>query len=123
MAESSRARPRLGITQISVRFVAEGVEAVGRLQNVSRSGLYVKTAEPPRPGAIVALQFESPEGRLVDLRGEVRWNSRGAARAGKPEGFGVRLHEPPRAFQNFVAWVHSAGEKPEENDAADDREL
>ncbi len=103
--------------------MAEGVEAVGRLQNVSRSGLYVKTAEPPRPGAIVALQFESPGGRLVDLRGQVRWNSQGAARVGKPEGFGVRLHEPPRAYQDFVAWARSEGEKPEEDDAADDREL
>ena len=117
MGNSGRARPRLAITQISVRFVAEGVEATGHLCNVSRSGMYVRTGEPPRSGAIVALQFEAPAGKLVDLRGEVRWNAAGAARAGRPEGFGVRLHEPPREYREFVVWALSSCEKPDADGA------
>jgi hypothetical protein len=120
VGKCARARPRLAIAQISVRFVAEGVEALGQLHNVSRSGLYVRSVEPPRPGAIVALQFESPVGRLVDLRGEVRWNTRGAARVGRPEGFGVRLHEPPRVYSAFVLWAQSSCEKPDDDKALDE---
>ena len=102
-----------------MRFVAEGVEALGQLCNASRSGLYVCSGEPPRPGAIVALQFEGPVGKLIDLRGEVRWNARGASRVGRPEGFGVRLHEPPRVYQEFVAWAQSEQEKATEDEAGD----
>ena len=97
------------------------MEAVGQLVNVSRSGLSVRASELPRAGAIIALQFESPVGKLVDVRGEVRWNARASSTAPR-DGFGVRLHEPPRAYREFVAWALSRSEKCEE-DGAEDGEL
>ena len=96
-----------------MRYVAEGMESVGLLQDVSRSGLYVRAPELPRPGAIVALQFESPTGKLVDIRGQVRWNSSGS----DPDGFGVRVHEPPREYREFVAWALAEAEKDDEGAA------
>jgi hypothetical protein len=94
-----------------VRFLAEGRESVGTLQNVSRAGVGIQSAEVPRPGAIIALTFESPHGVLVDARGEVRWNTRGFASSRLPDGFGVRLHEPPREFRDFFRWaVEHAGD-------------
>lgn len=88
-----------------VRYVAEGQEAVGELVDVSRSGLSIAAAEQPRPGAIAAVQFESPDGKLVDARGQVRW--RDAAEG----AFGVRIHEPPREFRDFVAWALAQSER------------
>jgi len=62
---------------------------------------------------IIALSFESPHGSFVDVRGEVRWNTRGLA-ARTPEGFGVRLHEPPREFCEFFVWaVEQSGQDSE----------
>jgi hypothetical protein len=119
MEQSGRARPRLPIPRISVRFVAEGVEAVGQLHDVSRQGLYVRSADLPRPGAVIALQFESPLGRLIDVRGEVRWSSRRSGCEAAPDGFGVRLHEPPAPFRDFVAWVIIQCEKSEEDAEAE----
>jgi hypothetical protein len=92
-----------------VRFLAGGREAIGTLHNVSRAGVGIRAAEVPRPGAIVALSFESPHGGLVDARGEVRWNTRGLASPAVPEGFGVRLHEPPAAFREFFQWALEQG--------------
>ena len=92
-----------------MRFLAEGQEAVGTLHNVSRAGVGIRSAEVPRPGAIIALSFESPSGALVDARGEVRWNTRGLATGRVPEGFGVRLHEPPKAFREFFLWALEQG--------------
>jgi hypothetical protein len=92
-----------------VRFLADGQESVGTLHNVSRAGVGIRSAEVPRPGAIVALSFESPHGVLVDARGEVRWNTRGLASGRVPEGFGVRLHEPPREFRDFFTWALEQG--------------
>ena len=119
MGNSGRARPRLRISDIAVRFVAEGMEGVGRLIDVSRSGVNVRASEPPRPGAIIALQFESASGKLVDVRGEVRW-SRDEGDEAQAQAFGVRIHEPPREFRDFVNWVLARGEKP---DAGADPEL
>ena len=92
-----------------MRFLAEGQQSVGTLQNVSRAGVGIRSAEVPRPGAIIALSFESPLGVLVDARGEVRWNTRRIASSPIPEGFGVRLHEPPREFRDFFCWVLEQG--------------
>ncbi len=88
-----------------MRFLAQGQESVGTLENVSRAGVRIRSAEVPRPGVLVALTFESPNGGLVDARGEVRWNTRGLASSRTPDGFGVRLHEPPREFRAFFQWA------------------
>lgn len=91
--------------------MAEGCEAIGQLKNVSRAGVFVSTAELPRPGAPVALQFESPGGETVNLRGEVRWISQGAPDSCVPTGFGVLLREPPREYRAFFVWALDQAEK------------
>jgi len=99
-----------------VRFIADGAEGVGHLKNVSRAGVFVCARELPRAGAPVALQFESPAGDSVNLRGEVRWTTQGAAASGVPTGFGVLLHEPPREYRAFFLWAADQSEKDEDGD-------
>jgi len=94
-----------------VRFFSQGTESTGELESVSRAGLFVRSTDLPRPGVVIAVQFESPAGPLVDVRGEVRWSTQGVANANAPEGFGVILHEPPRVFRDFYAWVQAQDEK------------
>ena len=115
MDQGGRARPRIGISHISVRFVAEGNESTGMLRDVSRQGLYVRASHLPRPGAVIAVQFEGPFGDLVDVRGEVRWNT--DSNGTRPSGFGVLLHEPSREFRSFVGWALSQSEKEDEDPA------
>ncbi len=92
--------------------MAEGVEGVGHLKNVSRAGLFVRTPDLPRPGAPVALQFESPSsGGLVNLRGEVRWSTDGLGALAPQAGFGVLVHEPTRDFADFLRWAIEQAEK------------
>jgi len=91
--------------------MAEGAEAVGQLKNVSRAGVFVSASELPRPGAPVALQFESPSGDSVNLRGEVRWVSQGAPESRVPTGFGVLLREPPGEYRAFFLWALEQIEK------------
>ncbi len=94
-----------------MRFVVEGVEGVGVLSSVSRAGFFVLSDAPPRPGGPVVLQFESPTGRLVNLRGEVRWNTQGQVVAGERHGFGVVLSEPPPEYREFFLWAQEQTEK------------
>ncbi len=109
--DSGRVRPRLRLSLIPVRFLAEGEESVGELKNISRAGVFVRTGELPRPGVQIALQFESPLGQVVDVRGEVRWSTRGLASGDLPEGFGVKIVEPPQAYREFFSWALAQVEK------------
>ncbi len=97
--------------RIPVRFVAEGTEAVGQLKNISKAGLFIRSEEMPRCGCPLAIQFESPDGRLVNLRGEVRWRTRDLVNPDVPPGFGVQLHEPPAPYREFFLWATEQAEK------------
>ena len=89
-----------------MRFVAEGCEATGLLKSASRAGLFIEASELPHMGSAVVVQFESPAGAaLVNVRGEVRWTTRGLERPEVPTGFGVLLHEPPREYREFFRWA------------------
>lgn len=91
--------------------MAEGAESIGQLKNVSRAGVFVSASDLPRAGAPVALQFESPVGEAVNLRGEVRWISQGVPDSHVPTGFGVLLREPPREYRAFFLWALDQAEK------------
>ncbi len=118
MNRSARVRKRLSLSSIRVRYVSESQEAVGQLMNVSRAGVFVVSRDLPRLGSVVALQFRSPQGALVDARGHVRWTTRLSPErfhAAGVEGFGVALQEPGREFRDFMAWLAERDEeKPDE---------
>ncbi len=100
-----------------MRFLSEGVEGTGTLESVSRAGAFVRTSELPRAGAVVVLQFRSPGGVLVDLRGEVRWTTQGLAGEDVEPGFGVVLQEPSLEFRTFLRWVVDQATDPEKREA------
>ena len=87
------------------------MEALGHLQNVSRAGMFVRTADLPRAGTVVAIQFRSPVGSLVDLRGEVRWTTAEHPARELEPGFGVVLREPPREYREFFLWAIAQGKE------------
>jgi hypothetical protein len=105
VSDSARVRQRIRVDLIPVRFMAGGREAIGHLKNVSRAGIFIRAQELPAPGAAVSLQFRSPNGDLVDARGEVCWTTDGLLDPDAPRGFGIRLHEPPRQYWEFLRWV------------------
>jgi hypothetical protein len=117
VSSSARVRQRLGVELITVRYLAEGQEGIGHLVNVSRAGLFVRTVELPAEGSAVALQFRTPDGSLVDLRGEVCWTCPAGLAGGRLPGFGVRLHEPPQEYREFFHWVLRGAEQ-EKRDGA-----
>jgi hypothetical protein len=116
VSRSGRERPRVLIDRIPVRYLAEGREAIGHLKNVSKAGVFIRGQDLPSPGSPVALQFRSPSGILVDLRGQVRWNTEGLLNTDVPSGFGVRVYEPPREYRDFFQWVLGEAEKHKGDD-------
>jgi hypothetical protein len=117
VCDGARARQRLKIDPVRVRFLAEGQEAVGRLTEVSRAGVFVEADEFPRPGAVVAFQFRVPSGELVDVRGEVRWSTQGLAGSNNHRGFGIMVHEAPLAFREFVSWIQNGADEADKEES------
>jgi CheY-like chemotaxis protein len=65
----------------------------GLTHNVSREGLYVRTLDPPRPGALLWLELHAPgTSTPVHLRASAVWQRLAGAKMGVvPPGFGLRL--------------------------------
>ncbi|MFQ5513569.1 MAG: PilZ domain-containing protein [Myxococcota bacterium] len=112
MSTTARARQRINIDPLRVRFLAEGHEGVGLLTDISRTGLFIRSQELARAGAVVALQFRAPTGELIDLRGEVRWSTEGETDAnGSEAGFGVLVYEAPLPYREFFLWAQRKADK------------
>lgn len=74
--------------------------------NVSRSGLFIRTAEPLEPGRRLLVELTLPDGRDVDAVGRVAWVKKGLEPAHE-RGVGVELlgarPEELASLQAFVS--------------------
>ncbi|MCP4007804.1 MAG: hypothetical protein GY725_26780 [bacterium] len=111
MTASARVRRRIQSGRIPIRFFAEGKECVGYLRNISKAGVFIFSDDIPRRGCPLAIQFESPDGRLVNLKGEVRWRTLELFNSNVAPGFGVLLREPTQAFREFFLLAEDQYEK------------
>jgi uncharacterized protein (TIGR02266 family) len=72
-----------------------------RTSNLSELGVFVVSATPPAPGTRVHLRFGPlPDGRPLEIEGEVRWIDRGGG--GREPGMGLRFVEPTAEFRARV---------------------
>lgn len=83
---------RWGVDRASVRGVTV---------NVSADGMFIGAVAPETDGRSLAIHLDL-DGHTVPMRGFVMWNRR-RSEPGRPKGMGVRLSEPPRLYQSFVA--------------------
>jgi hypothetical protein len=67
----------------------EEITLYSRVLNGSRSGAFIRTATPLRPGDVARLVWNSPDGEVVVARAEVVWTRE---RGGHEQsGMGLRL--------------------------------
>lgn len=101
-----RGSPRL-LCAILVGFRREGGRwEYGLTHNLSLSGLYVRTIDPPPVTAEIDLELTPPGSEApVRTRGQVMWRKDFAARAvrASPTGMGVKLLDPDEATQRAMA--------------------
>jgi DNA-binding response OmpR family regulator len=101
-----RASPRL-LCALLVGFRREGGRwEYGLSHNLSLSGLYVRTIDPPPPESLIDLEFTPPgsESPLM-ARGQVMWRKDFSARAvrASPTGMGLKLVDPDEVTQRAMA--------------------
>jgi DNA-binding response OmpR family regulator len=101
-----RASPRL-LCAVLVGFRRQaGRWEYGLSHNLSLSGLYVRTIDPPPPKSLIDLEF-TPPGTEAPIRaqGQVMWRKDFSARAvrASPTGMGLKLEAPDEATQRAMA--------------------
>jgi DNA-binding response OmpR family regulator len=101
-----RTSPRL-LCAVLVGFRREGGRwEYGLTHNISLSGLYVRTIDPPEPGSMLELEFMPPgSGAPVTARARVAWRKDFSQRASRssPTGMGLQIVEPSEVVQRAMA--------------------
>jgi len=89
--------------------------------NVSRTGLFIRTAEPLEPGRRLLVELTLPGGEDIDAVGRVAWVRRSMAPTAE-RGVGVELFgATPEELSRLRTWVASrtgTGPKPHPRDAS-----
>jgi hypothetical protein len=89
------------------RRIATNLETVGsyppgRVVNISRNGLGIRTHLRPSVGEAVRVCFKTPNGVEIEVVGMVRWTSDEPRSYRAKPGCGVELLGPGDAYLEFV---------------------
>jgi Tfp pilus assembly protein PilZ len=77
----------------------------GFTENISPTGIFVRSTHIPKLGGTVSLKLLLPEGEKLRVRGTVVRSYLAPANLRRfiPSGYGVRLHEAPEAYFQLLA--------------------
>lgn len=96
-----RTAPRHRV-EMMVEFDEGGSRVKGVTGEISRSGMFVRSARLPVGGPAVNLTLHLPGGRELLLKGRVVANS-APEDPGRASGFGLRLTEKPDEYDDFLS--------------------
>jgi Tfp pilus assembly protein PilZ len=94
------------VKRIHVAFEAGNLRGKGHIKNVSKKGLFLRTAVLPPVGSDVRVIFPDRTGTKIEVRGKVRWTTAQlpATEKAKP-GFGVQIVRDNQAFNEFFEQI------------------
>lgn len=59
--------------RLSLRFGIERAERVGFTEDISRNGLFIRTASPHPPNTRLNIEITTSDGGIIRIEGKVRW--------------------------------------------------
>jgi hypothetical protein len=107
LVDEPRTRPQLTRVEVNVSLVSEHNFFVGATRRLDSGGVFISTALPPPVGTRLQLRLGLPDGRKLDLEGEVAFVREKSTISGRqPSGCGVKLYGLPswavEAIDRFV---------------------
>lgn len=99
-----RAAPRKK-KRLLVDFDTTLIRTTGFTNDLSRSGLFVRTIRIPQVGKMLKAVLHLPDGKQVALQGRVvrSYRAPSVLRALVPTGFGLRVFEAPEDYVRFAS--------------------
>jgi len=92
------------VKRLFVRFGIEKPDKVGFTEDISSSGLFLKTSTVLEPGTPLRIEIELSDHRFVRLTGEVVWSKKvpqHLLRLAKKSGMGIRLMQTGDDYEQF----------------------
>ena len=96
---------------LRLTFLAGSSRGVGRLEDLSRTGLFVRSAMLPASGVRIESLLKTASGQLITVEGVVQWNTAGVATKQRQSGFGLRVTAHGAAYLGLIEGVIAAGER------------
>ncbi len=86
---SRQGRAKVGLPAI---YFVGSAQGEGRVENLSRDGLFLRSPMLPKEGEHVVIKLTTPNGTEITVEGIIRWATHANADdKGAPLGFGVEL--------------------------------
>ena len=99
----TRTAPRRRV-EMMVEFDQGGSRGAGITGDVSRSGIFVRSARTPNGGPLVSLTVHLPGGREILLMGKVV-RSAATSDVSQAPGFALALTDKPAEYDEFFSWL------------------
>jgi hypothetical protein len=101
-----RRKLRRILKRIPAAFEAGQLRGKGHIKNVSKEGLFVRTAVLPPVGDDVRVIFHDRNGSKIEVHGTVRWTTAQLDKSEKAKpGFGVHIPRGNEAFDEFFGQI------------------
>lgn len=94
--------------RLKVRFGMEQAKRIAFTDDISDKGLFITTAMPEKPGTIVMIEIEIPDGETIKCQGQVRWARKvpsSLLRVASKGGMGVKLGNFTQGKETFQQMV------------------
>ena len=108
MAEKRNIQRKL--KRLKIRYGSECLEKMGFTNDLSRAGLFIKTATPLTPGELLHMQIFLPDENEVRCTGRIHWAKRVPAsllRLTAKGGMGVRILDYSAGRQAYHDFIES----------------
>jgi hypothetical protein len=91
--------------RLLVEFSLEGTQHSGFTNDVSPTGIFVRSSRLPELGTALSLNVHLPDGKRVVLRGKVVRSFRVPAALSRliPSGFAIQVVDSPEEYFQFLA--------------------
>ncbi len=102
-----RNKNRIG-KRLIVKFGLEKPDNLGFTEDISPTGLFIKTSTVFQPGTLLRVELSLPDDRTIRVAGQVMWAKRvpnSMLRFTKKSGMGLRLTQAGDDYKRFIVEI------------------
>lgn len=88
-----------------IRFGTDKLDSLGFSNDLSETGLFIKTNLVLQKGTVLNIQVTLPDDNKIDLTGKVAWIKKDPSEVNensKKIGLGIRLLKIPKSYTQFI---------------------
>ena len=103
--DSGRERRRLKrvVQRVAAKFTCGALQSTGHIKNLSKGGLFMRTASLPPVGEIVQIIILTRSRQKIEVVGRVCWSTEQLRSPGDQLGFAIEFTDTSEEYREFFA--------------------